>query len=178
MGALTYTLTIDDEGDGALVRWDARLELRTDDGTAHTMSAGLGSTPLAAARAALDDVANYDDDAARVLRFSVGSDERVRFYDGFTDAPVCVCGADVETGGFETTDASGRYMSTDRDAPPHTHMTCLACGRVATDIPGEDPDLPDYERPGADELVTIPGAGIVVARVSGADLDALREAGL
>jgi len=176
MGTLTYTLNVNDEGSDALVRWSARLESPTADGA--TLSAGLGETPLAAIRAALDDVENYDDEPALVLRHSIGADERVRFFDGYTDAPVCVCGADVITGGFQTTDAAGRYVAPERDAPPHTHMTCIECGRVATEVPGDDVDVSGCERPGSDELVVIPGAGIVVARVSGADLVALREAGL
>lgn len=177
MDALTYTLTVDDEGSDALVRWSARLELPAADAAPAILGAGLGGTPLAAIRAALDDVETYDDDAALVLRHSVGADERVRYFDGFTDNPVCVCGADVVTGGFQTTDAAGAYVSPDRDAAPHTHMTCIECGRVATEVP-DGPDVSAYERPGSDELVTIPGAGIVVGRVSGADLVALREAGL
>ncbi|MFB7890361.1 hypothetical protein ACFCZ3_20145 [Cellulosimicrobium cellulans] len=177
MGALNYTLTVEDDGSDALLRWDARLELLAADGDTTTLSGGLGATPLAAIRAALDDVENYDDDAARVLRYSIGADERMRFYDGFPDAPVCPCGNDVARDGFITVDAEGLFVSPNVETLARwTHILCPSCGRYATEVPD---DAPDMEKPDADELVTIPGAGIVTGRLSAdrlADVRAASEA--
>ncbi len=99
--------------------------------------------------------------------------EVIPFWNGFADAPACPCGNSAESDGFTTTDAAGAYVSGEAGTPPHTHFTCLACGRIATEVP-HGTDATTFERhvesDDADELVTIPGAGIVVGRL---DADAL-----
>ena len=98
--------------------------------------------------------------------------ETIPFWGGWADAPACLCGNSTERDSFATTDALGTHVP-DGGTTPHTHFTCLSCGRVATEVPHGTDTTPFERRPEGDapeERVTIPGAGIVVARL---DSDAL-----
>ena len=95
------------------------------------------------------------------------SAEVIPFWGGWTDAPACLCGNASEKDGFATTDATGTHVA-DGAEPPHTHFTCLSCGRVATEVPRGMDTTPFERRPDGyapEERVTIPGAGIVATRL-------------